>query len=202
MSCGLCRGCFEALPRSSVRCPRCAIPLALAATCRDCRRQPPPWNEAIAAFDYGQPLASLLTGFKFRADLAAGAALARAALPVFDSAAFPEVLVPVPLHRSRLRQRGYDQALELARSWSRHLGLTLATGGLHRRRLTLAQSRQGRGARQTNLADAFIAATGLPSHVALVDDVLTTGATATAACAALRAAGVVRVDVWVLARTP
>jgi ComF family protein len=199
---GLCAGCHANLPRTPARCPHCAIGLPTPGTCAGCRKTPPPWSHAHAAFDYGDALTTLLPRFKFHHDLAVGEALARAALPGLAEAERPDVLVPVPLHRQRLRERGYDQALELANVWARALRLPLAEDALHRHRATDAQTRQGRTARQANLRGAFVARNGLPRHVAVVDDVMTTGATLAAATHALHAAGVARVDVWVLARTP
>lgn len=112
-------------------------------------------------------------------------------------------LVPIPLHRSRLRQRGYDQALELARPLARRLGLRLCAGGLHRDRDTPPQSRLDAVQRRRNLREAFAwtAATPPPAHAILIDDVMTTGATLQAAALALRRAGALRVDAWVCART-
>jgi ComF family protein len=119
----------------------------------------------------------------------------------------PDLLIPLPLHRRRLRARGYDQALELARPLARQLGLPLRTDLLHRRRDTAPQSRLDAPARRKNLRGAFavdIAALArmpaLPAHVVLIDDVMTTGATLHAAAEALLRAGVARVDAWVCAR--
>ena len=103
---------------------------------------------------------------------------------------------------ARLRQRGYDQALELAKPLAHALHLPLLAGALQRGKTTTAQSRLDAAARQRNLRDAFVVAggTALPAHVVLVDDVMTTGATLHAAARALRKAGVQRVDAWVCAR--
>lgn len=116
----------------------------------------------------------------------------------------PQALVPIPLHRGRLRRRGYDQSLELARPLARQLGVPLRDDLLRRVRATAAQSRLDAGARRRNLRGAFAVSAGAaaPSHVALVDDVMTTGATARSAATALLRAGVRRVDVWVRARVP
>jgi len=116
----------------------------------------------------------------------------------------PDALVPLPLHRARLRSRGYDQALELSRPLAQAFGLPLLDRALVRRRATPAQSRLDAAARRRNLRGAFDAdpAVVLPPHVAIVDDVVTTGATLHAAARALRRAGAQRVDAWVCARTP
>jgi len=114
----------------------------------------------------------------------------------------PAALVPIPLHRARLRSRGYDQALELARPLARALHLPLLGNALQRRKTTTAQSRLDADARQRNLRGAFdvVSAVSIPWHVVLVDDVMTTGATLHAAARILHRAGVQRVDAWVCAR--
>src|SRR3546814_7526919 len=116
----------------------------------------------------------------------------------------PQALLAVPLHRARLRTRGYDQALELARPLARALVIPLLPGALVRSRATSPQSELDAARRRRNLRGAFSVApdTRLPAHVALVDDVMTTGATLHAAAIALRRAGVMRVDAWVCARVP
>lgn len=127
---------------------------------------------------------------------------AQASTAEHDRIVAPPVLVPIPLHRSRLRERGYDQALELARPLARHLGLPLQTQALTRVRDTSAQSRLDARQRRRNLRDAFAwnRDIAIPAHVVLIDDVMTTGATLHSAARALRRAGAVRIDAWVCAR--
>ncbi|KGM56695.1 hypothetical protein N799_02020, partial [Lysobacter arseniciresistens ZS79] len=167
-----------------------------------------PLAEARAACLYRPPLDRLLPRFKFHRDLAAGRLLARlmavALAPLAHAWPAPATLVPVPLHRARLRRRGYDQALELARPVATTLGLPLQAGALVRVRHTDPQSTLDADARRANLRDAFRVVPGvaLPAHAVLVDDVMTTGATLHAAADALRRAGVARVDAWVCARVP
>ncbi|WP_342780506.1 ComF family protein [Arenimonas fontis] len=158
----------------------------------------------MAAFLYAPPLDRLLPRLKFHADLAAGRLLTQLALPAFMAAPRPQALLPLPLHRSRLRRRGFDQALELARPLARALGLPLLTGGLRRRRATAAQSGLEARERRRNVRGAFAVPAGvpLPDHLALFDDVMTTGATLDEAARVLRTAGVRRVDLWALARAP
>jgi ComF family protein len=156
----------------------------------------------LAAFRYGFPVDRLLPRFKFHQDLAAGALLASLMCWALDPADTPQLLVPVPLHRARLRRRGYDQALELAKRLSHECRLPLCRDRLVRQRPTQAQTELGARARKDNVRDAFRLRPGpaLPAHVALVDDVMTTGATLAECARVLLAAGVQRVDVWTLAR--
>jgi ComF family protein len=224
----LCEACAAALPWNHLACPRCAAPQGLPARqrpcdrgvadggraagrapgalpCATCLRQPPSLDAAHAAFVYAFPLDRLLPRFKFHRDLAAGRLLSAAMASAFAPLPRPDALLPIPLHRARLRERGYDQALELARPLARALSLPLCQGLLLRARATTPQSRLHADDRQRNLRGAFVACptdAPLPRHVALVDDVMTTGATLHAAATALRRAGVVRVDAWVAARVP
>jgi ComF family protein len=201
----LCVDCAAELPRNRSCCARCALPLATpAALCGECQRRPPPWAAAWAPFRYGWPLDRLETRYKFAADLAAGRVLStlwqREPCPL-DA---PPCLLAVPLHRQRLRQRGYNQALELARPLARALGVPLHRDVLQRVRRTEAQTELDARSRRRNVRGAFVVRAGvvLPAHVALLDDVMTTGATLAECTRALQRVGVQRVDVWALARAP
>lgn len=190
------------MPRNDCCCARCALPLPHAlAACGHCQVRPPPWQAAWVPFRYAWPLNRLETRYKFSAQLAAGRVLARlwCAHPPPEPAA---ALIAVPLHRARLRRRGYDQAHEMARHVAAALGLPLLDGALRRIRMTRAQSDLDASARRRNVRGAFHVHPGavLPPHVALFDDVMTTGATLAECTRALRRAGVRRVDVWAVAR--
>ena len=181
---------------------RCALPLPQAGHCGHCLQAPPPLDQVHAVFDYAFPLDRLLPRLKFHRDFAAGRVLAQCMVDRLASLPRPEALIPIPLHRARLRRRGYDQALELARPIGLALRLPLLGNALQRSKATTAQSRLDADARQRNLRGAFVVATdaSLPAHVVLLDDVMTTGATLHAAACVLHRAGVQRVDAWVCAR--
>ncbi|WP_022970749.1 amidophosphoribosyltransferase [Xanthomonas maliensis] len=200
----LCPACRSALPEHGPACRCCASPLFAhdgPALCGSCLQRPPPLQQVHACFTYCWPVDGLLRRFKFHHDLAAGRTLSALMAQRCAGLPRPQALVPVSLHRRRLRQRGYDQALELARplAWALRLPCLPV---LTRVRATTPQSELDATERQRNLRDAFSARTPLPNHVALVDDVMTTGATLHAAARALRRAGVQRVDAWVCARVP
>lgn len=203
----LCRRCLGGLPWLGPACPRCALPLPGTqpdeVACSACQAAPPPLHRVHAACLYAAPLDRLLPRFKFHRDLPAGRLLAQLMAERFAGLERPDALVPVPLHRARLRQRGYDQALELARPLAHALQIPLRPELLRRVRATAAQSELDKSARLRNLRNAFRAGSGpLPAHVVLVDDVMTTGATLHAAARALAATGVARIDAWVCARAP
>ena len=200
----LCQACAEALPWSRHACPHCALPLPQSEpVCGECLRRPPPLTHAHAACVYGFPFDRLVPRFKFHHDLAAGRLMAELLCESLADVPRPQALIPIPLHASRLRKRGYDQALELARPLARRLDLPLLPAALRRIRHTAPQSELDARQRRRNLRAAFQAgAVPLPEHVALVDDVMTTGQTLHAAALALRRAGVARVDAWICARVP
>lgn len=200
----LCTNCAKGLPWNNSACLRCAIPLPSPGTCGSCLPSPPPVTETHAAFVYGFPLDRLVPRFKFHHDLAAGRLMAELMAEGLADVDRPEALAPIPLHAARLRQRGYDQAVELSKALARALDIPLLTGALTRVRDTSPQSELDASSRRRNLKKAFVALdpAGLPRHIALVDDVMTTGATLHAAAKTLRKAGVARVDAWVCARVP
>ena len=197
----LCRSCHDALPWQGPACPRCALPAPAGDTCGRCLQSTSPLACVRAVFDYAFPLDRLLPRLKFHHDFAAGRVLVQCMAERLGGLPRPDAVVPVPLHRARLRRRGYDQALELARPLASALQLPIHTGLLQRSKATTAQSRLDADARQRNLRGAFaVSGCTAPEHVVLVDDVMTTGATLEAAARVLRQAGVQRVDAWVCAR--
>lgn len=199
----LCPACIADLPRNAVCCTRCALPLAHpAARCGACLRRPPPWERAWAPFRYAWPLDRLAARHKFAGALAAGRTLARI-WSAQSPPTHPDLLVPVPLHRGRLRRRGYNQSLELARVLAARHGIDWRADVLRRRRPTRAQTELDAASRHRNVRGAFAAVLAdPPAHVAVVDDVMTTGATMAECARVLRRAGVARVDAWALARAP
>jgi ComF family protein len=196
----LCGGCRADLPWIRVACPVCARPLPEAAACGRCLRRPPPWLAAVAPLAWAFPVDRLVARLKYSGALVharlLGAVLADA---VADRAV--DLVVPVPLHPERLRQRGYNQALEIARPVARRLGLPLRFDGCRRVRAAPPQAGLPARARRGNVRGAFEAAAGIEGlAVAIVDDVLTTGATAAEAARALVRAGASRIEIWSVAR--
>ena len=203
----LCAGCRDDLAVNAPCCPRCAMPLATPApACGQCLRGEPPFARAWAPLRYAHPLDLLEARFKFRADLAAGRVLSSLMIEraANDAPELPELLIPIPLHPSRLRERGYNQTLELLRPLAQAVSVPLRTDALMRVRATPPQTGLDAAARRRNLRGAFAVAPDatLPAHVAVFDDVMTTGATLREAAQTLLRAGVARVDAWALARAP
>jgi ComF family protein len=203
----LCDGCMGDCAPNRPSCPRCALPLqAPAPLCGECLEREPPFAAAWAPFRYAHPLDLLEARFKFRGDLAAGRALADLLIEreVEEAPARPALMIPIPLHVSRLRERGYNQTLELAKPLARALDIPLRHDLLFRTRSTPPQTGLDAKARRRNLRGAFALdeSVRLPDHVVVFDDVMTTGATLREAARVLVRAGVSRVDGWALARAP
>ncbi|MDJ0739383.1 MAG: double zinc ribbon domain-containing protein [Gammaproteobacteria bacterium] len=205
---GLCAACRETLPRNSPSCRRCALPLAAATPggtlCADCQRRPPPFARVIAPLRYEPPVDDLVAAFKYHARLSDGRLLAGLLGDVLRqrTAPLPALLLPVPMHARGLRERGFNQAAELARVLAEQLGLAWSTGALRRVRDADHQRGLDRRQRRRNLRGAFACTATLPAHVAVVDDVVTTAATVDEISRVLRAAGVADIEVWAVARTP
>jgi ComF family protein len=199
----LCSNCLADLPRIGQYCHRCGVPLTDNATlCGPCSHAPPPFESSTIPFRYAPPLDYLLLQMKFhqRLHLAPllGCLLAEAVTS--RGTPLPELLLPVPLHHSRLRKRGYNQALELVRCLAHELSLPFACNRIVRQRHTPAQTSLRGKERRKNLRDAFRTNGDLPRHIALVDDVVTTGATVTEVAKTLKRAGVEIVEIWAIAR--
>ena len=212
----LCEPCASRFCSAKPRCDRCGLGLGpdLTSTartvCATCLREQPAWRSAVCAEDYAFPWNTLIGDFKFRNDVALATLLAErltAALSQGSGGTNVDLVLPVPLSAQRLQQRGFNQAWELARRLARRFGLQAEAHLLQRPVDTAHQVELSLQDRALNLQGAFMvdpqARSGLVGRrVALVDDVMTTGATFRAATRALLQAGAGSVDVWAVARTP
>jgi len=200
----LCGACRTDIERVGAVCERCALRLdASAVDCPACRHADFAFDRSVACFDYRFPLDRLVQRFKYGADLALGGWLARALADRVEREPRMDLLVVPPLSAARLRERGFNQALEIARVVARRLAVRIAREAIVRTRETQAQAGLGRAARRANVRDAFACTLALDgARVAIVDDVLTTGATMDAIAKALKSAGASHVAAWTLARAP
>ncbi|MDT3722350.1 ComF family protein [Pseudomonas oryzihabitans] len=207
----LCEACETELPWLGPHCQRCALPLPVAGLiCGGCLADPPAFDQVLTPWRYAFPVDSLINAFKHRDQgnlgRLAGALLARHLQHLFDEGQpRPELLLPVPLSPQRLRQRGFNQAALLADWLGKPLGLPVNARLLQRVQEQHSQQGLTASERRRNLKQAFALVneaelTG--RHLALVDDVLTTGATADSLARLLKRAGARRIDVYCLARTP
>jgi len=201
----VCWACAAAMPRIDLPCAQCALPSGTGGRCGECLTHRPPFERTLAAFAYAFPVNRLLHRLKYAgalalADWAASAWLDRFAGEIAQGAR-PDVVLAIPLTATRQRERGFNQAQEIARRIARALAIPMA-GDLERVRDTAAQAALPWSVRKTNLRDAFRCTRAVAGKsCALIDDVMTTGATVREAARALRRAGATSVSVWVIART-
>ena len=214
----LCQGCYTDLPVIRDACFRCAIPLGSlqtnanmevnqSALCGQCIKRPPAFDHTVAALEYQFPVNVLVRRFKFKRSLACGVVLSDRLSKSVESAYpdhenLPECLVPVPLHPLRQFRRVYNQAELIAIDIGKRLGIPVRSQLLRRTSRTRSQPGLTATERRKNLKDAISARKVGSSHVALVDDVMTTGATVSECASALKKAGARHVSVWVAARAP
>ncbi len=210
----VCAACgAQFLAPGPPRCPRCANPVGqrdAGLACGACQSHPPAFDATIVAADYAAPLDQLVLQLKFGGTLALapwfGRALADCAM-ARDGLALPNLLCPVPLGPKRLVERGFNQALEIARPLSRSLGIALRPALAVRARDTMAQSGVAPAERKKNIRNAFIVAPDAlelvrGQHIGVVDDVMTSGATLHELAAMFKRFGAARVSNFVFARTP
>lgn len=204
----LCASCAAELPINLQACRHCGIPLTShdahnADICGACLRRPPPYALSFCAYRYAYPIEHFVHALKYGHVLAQARVLGELLAEYLSQRrqdAWPTYFMPVPLATARFRERGYNQALELGRFVERALNLPMRTDVLVRDRHTAAQVGLSRRERRKNLRGAF-AVLKLPSkHVAILDDVVTTGSTVNEVARTLRRAGAERVEVWAVAR--
>lgn len=198
---GLCAGCWSELPwLRGPCCARCAHPLPSPGLCGRCIAEPPHYDAVVAACRYAYPAGNLIQTYKFGGRLAAATPLVAMLETVVSQK--PDLLVPMPLSAARLRTRGFNQALELARALGRLLAIPIDADVCVKTRETPPQSRLPWKERRKNVRGAFVVQANLDGcHVAVVDDVLTTGATLNELARNLKRAGAASVTGFVVART-
>jgi ComF family protein len=196
-----CAACDDALPHMNVpHCPVCALPTPNGDTCGRCLKRAPHFDRTIAAYAYAFPLDKLVQALKFGEQLALANGLADRLAQRIESR--PDCIVAMPLHPARLRERGFNQSLELARRLAARLDIPLLSHACQRVRNTPPQSELAWKARGRNMRRAFTCTANLSGkHVAVVDDVMTSGASLNELALALRGAGAREVSAWVVART-
>ncbi len=205
----LCQGCWDALPHWHDGCPRCANPLRHAPAntlCGACQTKPPPFRHTFALFFYRAPIVHLITQLKFQHAFIHARVLAehmreKILTDWYRNTPLPSAILPVPLHPSRQRSRGFNQTVELAR----HLGLPILVESCQRRKPTRPQTDLKGAARRANLRDAFVLDERFIQRyqgrsIAVLDDVITTGNTVRVLCELLTRHNIGPIDVWCCAR--
>lgn len=205
----LCEHCKKLLPWSEDRCYRCGLtlePKAESIICIKCLETPPAYNRLCALFSYQAPITIFVNQLKFSDKLYFGPLFASLFAEAiihrwYNKEPLPELIIPMPLHRKRFRRRGYNQAYEIAKPLAKILNLPVDLFACKRIKYTQQQSRLDKIQRHQNVLGAFAVPKPLKyKHVAIVDDVVTTGSTVKSLSLALLAAGVEIIDVWCVAR--
>ena len=199
----VCRACASLLKQIGPACRHCAHPLPdeKFLVCGDCVKEKPALDNTFTAYLFEEPLRTLLHEFKYHEALYLGGFLAKLVLDALSNRPITtECLIPVPLHPQRLRQRGFNQTVELCKILSKKLKipyeLTLCKRIIH----TAPQVNLDKKQREQNLRDAFHSQLTHYQHITLVDDLLTTGSTAKELARVLKQQGAVQVDLWCCAR--
>ena len=210
----LCQPCLEDLPRIKICCYQCGLPLKNtqeASLCGQCQQSLPPIDYLISSLHYAYPVDYLVSQLKFQGDLTYAKIFSQLLLTTLQThyrekkrerhPERPEIIIPVPLHKKRSRQRGFNQAFEIARPIAKELNIPISANTIKRIKYTEAQSLLSASERRKNLHNSFVLSKPISAeHIVLVDDVVTTGTTVYALATLLKKSGVKKVGVWAVAR--
>ncbi len=206
----LCSSCERDLPENKSHCIICAIPFASTHTshssliCGKCQKSPPFYTTSLIPHIYTSPLKQLISNLKFQGNLTHAPLLAQGFINSVEHRKnnLPECIIPIPLHPQRLHERGFNQALELARIIAKKLNIPLDYALCQRNKATPFQSGLSAKQRKQNMKNAFsVTKDHSYKHVAIFDDVVTTGTTVNELARQLKQSGVETIEVWAIART-
>lgn len=198
-----CGDCDAALPYlEAPHCPVCALPTPSGEVCGYCLQYPPLYSRTTAVFGYAFPLDKLVQAMKYGEQLALATAFAEKLALQVNQSDLPDCVIPMPLHPAKLRERGFNQSLLLAATVARKLKIELLPNTCQRVRDTPPQSALPWKERKKNVRNAFRCDRDLAGRrVALVDDVMTTGASLNALAEAVQKGNSGEISAWVVART-
>ena len=198
----MCTDCAAELPRIALPCPVCALATANATICGRCLADPPPYSATLTALAYAYPADELILRLKYGAQLTLVAGLSSLLHDCVKQASRPDLIVPMPMSTGRLRSRGFNQAALLASALARSLGLSVGLEACARTQDVRPQAELKLADRAANVRGIFACRADVRGkHIAVVDDVMTSGASLAELARTLRGAGAARVSNWVLART-
>jgi ComF family protein len=199
----LCDACFHSLPRlPREHCPSCLLPITPARVCGTCLRKPPAWTQAKAALRYTYPIDAMIQALKYRPDLTLAPVMADLLLTELWHESLPDYVIPVPIHPIRLQERGFNQALEISRHVCKKTGSILLSNVCSRTRETRSQTELSWRERHKNVQRTFACTMNFSGkHVAILDDVMTSGATLNELAKVVHRRGASKISIWVVART-
>ncbi len=202
---GICEACYASLPWQKHCCPSCAVPMDISAICGRCLLSPPVYDAIVTPFIYIDSIQTLVSQLKFSGKLKVANILAYLFVRhwrAMPQQVLPELLLPVPLYKNRLRERGFNQSLEIAKCLAKFLLIPLDKFTLIKTKPTVPQAQQDYRTRLLNVKNSFGLKKNIPvHHVGIVDDVITTGSTANEIAKFLKNAGVKKVSILAIART-
>lgn len=198
-----CKACELDFIKENLRCPVCAKPHYATTVCGKCSISPPLFSTTTVLFNYVYPVKKIILDFKFRKRTELSVLFGDKLLDkILSNDKLPEALIPVPLHKKRQAQRGYNQSLELAKHLSKKLAIPVNTNLCERIVNTNPQSELPMKSRQKNVKDAFtLNNNNVPKHIVIIDDVITTGSTINEISRLFKKAGCEQIDIWAIART-
>lgn len=203
----LCSYCYKDISIPPYACQQCAAALPIShPICGTCLKKPPPFDKTYALFSYETPIDKLLLELKFNQALINARILGelmaeKISTDWYNNKQLPDIVIPIPLHFSRLKERGYNQAVEIARPIIKHLNLRLDLYSCQRIKATTPQAMLPANQRKNNISKAFTTQKRFDGYfIAVIDDVITTGNTIREFCELLKQQGAARIDVWCCAR--
>ncbi len=204
----ICQVCLAAIQLNGNGCYQCGISFKSTdgqQKCGECLKHPKPYHRLIASCHYDFPVNQAISRFKFNQQLHLGKAfaqeLSQRIFTAYQDDELPQLLIPIPLHHKRLAERGFNQSLLIGKTISRKISIPIAANKLIRVKNTPHQIGLKATKRKQNLRNAFAVKSQLPKHIALIDDVVTTGSTITEATKQCIKHGAERIDIWCLAKT-
>lgn len=198
----LCNPCRNQLPQIPTNhCPICLLPVTKSLICGACLAKPPAYTRIVAALHYTFPVDALIHSLKYRSNLVIAPILANLLIETIDISDSPDFIIPMPLHPIRLRERGFNQAVEIGRTISKKRKISMLPDSCVRVRNTPFQAGLRWKERKKNIRNAFVCKVDLSGkHVAILDDVMTSGATINEMAKVLRQQGAASINGWVVAR--
>src|SRR3990167_468778 len=204
----ICNRCVNTLPHHEAGCMRCGLFIEATSfnmLCGQCISKPRPFDHTFAVFNYTAPIPALIWKLKFHGDLSIAHLLGQYWIHFIEQHytpnTLPDLILPVPLHHKRLKERGFNQAVEIAKPIGKHFNIPIDTRTCVRIKNTEAQSTMPAHKRENNIANAFaLSYSTQAKHIAILDDVMTTGNTVSEISHLLRRVGVAQIDVWCCAR--
>lgn len=200
----ICQPCHDDLPIIKSGCHYCGHPILVQGICGQCQHQPPAFDTSIIPYHYQKPVDLFIQQFKYNAKLYYGELLSQLLIAHLKKNAvnLPQALIPMPLHPRRQRERGFNQALEITKSISRHLDIPIIKNAVIRSKNTLSQTTLSAKERKKNMRQVFELTdkTIQYHHVAIIDDVVTTGVTVNELAKTLKRANIDQIDIWACAR--